>query len=249
MENEFIFTAEFIPAYVLIALIAYILGSISFAVIFSRVFTNRDVRNYGSGNAGATNVFRAIGILPGILTFICDIAKGAAAILCSRWIYRLLVREKGLPESAAALSIAMCVAGIFALLGHLYPLYFGFKGGKGVLTVGGIILMLSPVRFLFVLLAFIVVFAITQRVSMGSCAAAIAYPITTFIHCMFFEHRADPSAYPMAYVWIMTAMAVLLGAGVLIKHKDNIRRMIAGTEPKMVFKSKKGESEQEKKYS
>ena len=249
MENEFIFTSARIPAYRLIALIAEVLGAISVAVRFSRVFTHRDVRDYGSGNAGATNVFRAIGVIPGILTFIFDLAKGAGAILCSRWIYQLLIKEKGLPGSPAAMSIAMCVAGIFALLGHLYPLYFGFKGGKGVLTVGGIILMLSPIRFLFILLAFVIVFALSRRVSMGSCAAAVAYPVTTFIHCMFFEHRADPAAYPMVYVWIMTAMAVLLAAVVLIKHKDNIRRMIAGTEPKMVFKSKKSQSGQEEKYS
>ena len=248
MENEFVFTSALIPAYLLIALVAYVLGSISFAVIFSRAIARRDVRNYGSGNAGATNVFRSVGIVPGILTFIFDLAKGAAAILCSRWIYQLLVREKGLPDSPAALGIATCVAAIFAVLGHLYPLYFGFKGGKGVLTVGGIILMIAPVRFLFLLLIFLIVFAISKRVSAGSCAVAVAYPIITLIHCWFFEHRADPAAYPVVYVAIMTAMSVLLGAVVLIKHKDNIRRLIAGTEPRMVFKSDKGASEQEKKY-
>ncbi len=248
MENEFVFTAGLIPAYLLIALISYVLGSISFAVIFSRAFTHHDVREYGSGNAGATNVFRAIGVVPGILTFVFDLAKGAAAILCSRWVYQLLVREKGLPDSPAALGIATCIAAIFAVLGHLYPLYFGFKGGKGVLTVAGIILMIAPVRFLILLGIFIIVFALSQRVSAGSCAVSVAYPIVTFIHCWFFQHRADPAAYPMIYVWIMTGMAMLLGAVVLIKHKDNIRRIIAGTEPKMVFKSKNTESGQEKKY-
>ena len=101
------FTPGMIPVYMLIALIAYLLGSISFAVIYSKALAGRDVRDYGSGNAGATNVFRAAGVLPGILTFVCDLGKGALAILCSRGIYQLAVAEKGLPDSPAAVSIGM----------------------------------------------------------------------------------------------------------------------------------------------
>lgn len=244
------FTPGVIPVYMLIALIAYLLGSISFAVIYSKALAGRDVRDYGSGNAGATNVFRAAGVLPGILTFVCDLGKGALAILCSRSVYQLGVAEKGLPDSPAAVSIGMCVAGIFAVLGHLYPLYFDFRGGKGVLTIGGIILMLSPIRFLCVLGVFLLVFALTQTVSKGSCACGAAYPIVTFLHCWFFEHTKSPDIYPTSYVVIQTAMAVVLAAILLIKHKENIKRMIAGTEPKMVFKTKKTPaSDQESKYN
>ncbi len=239
MTSELTISAPLIGGYLLTALISYMLGSISFAIIFSELFNSKDVRDYGSGNAGATNVFRSVGIKAGICTFVLDLAKGAAAIAISECVYRMIVSEFSMPSSIAAISIGKCIAGIFAVLGHLYPLYFEFRGGKGVLTISGIILMLSPIRFLIVLGVFIVVFAITRTVSKGSCAGGLAYPIITFLNCYYGEYKANPVMFPKVYVVIQTVMAVVLASILIIKHKENIKRMIAGTEPKMVFKKNK----------
>ena len=235
MTNDFTLSAGLVTAYVTTAVMAYLLGSISFAIIYSWFFAKKDVRKLGSGNAGATNVFRSIGVLPGVLTFICDLGKGVLALVCSDAIITTTVSES-LSDSSAAKSLGFCVAGLFAVLGHLYPVYFGFRGGKGVLTVAGIILMMSPVRFLFLLGVFIVMFIFTQTVSICSITAAAAYPVITFLYCYFAEHSADAVRFPMSYVWMQTCLALILGGIMIIKHRSNIVRIMNGTEPKLTIK-------------
>ena len=229
--------SDIFEAYWITALVAYMLGSMSFAIIFSWVFEKKDVRDYGSGNAGATNVFRSVGIAPGVLTFIMDFVKGAAAMALSRVIFNVECGTGG--ELDADRSICFCIAGLFALLGHLYPVYFGFRGGKGVLTLGGIMLILSPVRFLIVLVIFIIMFASTQIVSLSSCVCAILYPVVTFIQLYFFYYRRSPEIYNGRFLLIQTLMAVVFGAIVLIKHHSNIKRIFNGTEQKLVIKGHK----------
>lgn len=234
MSNDLNPSLALAGAYTLSAVVSYLLGSISFAVIFSWIFSHDDVRKYGSGNAGATNVFRTIGIKAGICTFICDLLKGALALWLSNCIYSAIVA----PENGSGLaerSICLGIAGLFALLGHLYPLYFNFRGGKGVLTLAGIILMLSPIRFLCLLGVFIIVFALTRLVSAGSCICALCYPIITFVYCYFIEHARAPQNYSMRYVLFQTGIALIFGSIVLIKHRTNIARIFAGTEAKMEF--------------
>jgi len=226
-------------AFILSAIIAYLLGSISFAVIFSRLFARDDVRNHGSGNAGATNVFRSIGIGAGICTFVCDLAKGAAAILVSRMLLAWAGITADVQEYIPLIYIAESVAGLFAVLGHLYPVFFGFRGGKGILTLGGIILMLSPVRFLALLGVFLISFALTRTVSVGSIMDGITYPIITFIHCWFFQRAQQPEIYTTRYVLIQVILAALFGLIVVFRHSSNIKRILDGTESKMVFKTKK----------
>ncbi|MBQ4312816.1 MAG: glycerol-3-phosphate 1-O-acyltransferase PlsY [Clostridia bacterium] len=242
METAFILSWQLVKVYAIAALVAYMLGSISFAVIFSRLLAKRDVRQLGSGNAGATNVFRSIGIKAGIGTFVCDFAKGALAIVCSRAIFDAIMGAD-FPNAAGAKSIGMCIAGLFAVLGHIFPVYFNFKGGKGVLTLGGIIFILSPLRFACLIVIFAIVFYFTRTVSIGSCAVAIAYPIITLLTTWLIDYRSDPIQYSPTYVIIQTVVAVIFGAIVLITHRSNIKRILSGTEPKMVFKNNKKDDE------
>lgn len=235
MANNFTLSAGLVAAYALAALVAYLLGSISFAVIYSWLFAKTDVRRLGSGNAGATNVFRTIGVWPGVLTFVCDMGKGVLALVCSDAIIGTLVYGAA-TDSTASKSVGYCIAGLFAVLGHLYPVYFDFRGGKGVLTIAGIILMMSPIRFAFLFAVFALVFALTRTVSKGSCAAALAYPMITFLYCWFGEHMVDAACWPTSYVWMQTGLAVVLGALMLIKHRSNIARILNGTEPKLEIK-------------
>ena len=226
-------------AFALSAVIAYLLGSLSFAVIFSKLFAKDDVRNHGSGNAGTTNVFRSIGVGAGICTFFCDFAKGAAAILVSRLLMSWAGYPADVPENAPIIYIAESVAGLFAVLGHLYPVFFGFRGGKGIMTLAGIIFMLSPARFLALLGVFLISFAITRTVSVGSIMDGITYPIITFIHCWFFQRAQNPAIYTTSYVLVQVAIAAVFGLIVIFKHRSNINRILNGTEPKMSFKTKK----------
>lgn len=235
MTNDFTLSAGLVTAYVTTAVMAYLLGSISFAIIYSWFFAKKDVRKLGSGNAGATNVFRSIGVLPGVLTFVCDLGKGVLALVCSNAIINTMVSD-GLADSSASKSLGFCIAGLFAVLGHLYPVYFGFRGGKGVLTVAGIILMMSPMRFLFLLGVFLIAFALTQTVSICSITAAAAYPVITFLYCFFAEHAQNAARWPMSYVWMQTVLAVILGGIMIVKHRSNIVRILNGTEPKLTIK-------------
>lgn len=220
-------------AYWISALVAYMLGSLSFAVIFSWLFEKTDVRNYGSGNAGATNVFRSVGFWPGLLTFVLDFAKGAAAMALSTVIFNIACGKEAF---VAERSICFCIAGLFALLGHLYPVYFGFRGGKGVMTMAGIMLIISPLRLLCSVMVFVIAFGITRIVSVGSCACGIAYPILTFLELYFRYHKQQPDVYDTKYLITQTAMAVVFGGIILFKHKSNIKRILNGTEPKSTIK-------------
>ena len=118
------------------AIASYLLGSISFAIIITYIFTKKDVRDSGSGNAGMTNVLRTVGVLPAILTLLGDLGKAIAAIYVSRFLFSSL-------DIQNAAQIGMYVGGLFVLLGHIYPLFFKFKGGKGVLTCAGVFLVLD----------------------------------------------------------------------------------------------------------
>ena len=139
------------------AVIAYLLGSISFSIIFTRLLANhQDIRTMGSGNAGMTNVLRSVGKLAAFLTFICDFAKGALAVLIARTIFQYVCTANGFPLSWA--QYGTYLAGLAAILGHIYPVYFGFRGGKGVLTTAAMMLVLDWRVFLCTLVVFAIVF-------------------------------------------------------------------------------------------
>ena len=195
--------------FAIIAVCAYLLGSLSFAIIVSKLTLGKDIRNYGSGNAGLTNAYRTMGAKKTLLVLLGDIAKGAAAVSIGMVL---------------AGPVGQLTAGIFVILGHMFPLYFGFKGGKGVL-VGAVMLAFFDWRvFGIAFVLFLLSVIVTKWISLGSILGAVSFPITTWV-----VYR-DP---------VLTAMALGMAAVVVFMHRSNIGRIIRGKENKFSFKSKK----------
>ena len=182
---------------------AYLLGSIPFGLLLGRALTGADVRRSGSGNIGATNVARSLGAGAGIATLLLDASKGALAA----WIGGRVLG----PEGAAA-------AGLAATLGHIFPLYLGFRGGKGVATGLGAFLVVDPYAALAAVAVFLLVVALTRRVSAGSLAGSLALPFA-----LFFREAA-------ALIQVAGWACALL---VLFRHRSNMTRLLAGTEPRI----------------
>jgi glycerol-3-phosphate acyltransferase PlsY len=202
-----------------VAAAAYLLGSIPFGLLLAKVFGRVDVRTSGSGNIGATNVARVAGPVAGALTLLLDTAKGAAAVL-------LAARFSN--ESA----MWMMVAGLGVLLGHIFPIWLNFKGGKGVATALGIFLALCPLAALSALALFAAVAAYWRYVSLSSIAAAAAMPL------LIYFLWAPPHAPPTVIIFGTMTAALLI----IYKHDANIQRLIEGAEPKFSFsKSEKNE--------
>lgn len=192
-----------------LSILAYLLGSIPFGLVLTRLFTSIDIRNTGSGNIGATNVRRMAGNLLGFLTLLGDVLKGALPTLLAVALFR------GEPCEAAQ-AITACVA-VAAFAGHLFPVYLGFKtGGKGVATALGGCLVMAPLAVLFFLIIFVGVVKITRRVSAGSLVAtALLVPAIWF------------TTASVAYLAGSLTMAVFIVG----RHRDNLKRLFAGTEP------------------
>ena len=209
----------FSPTNLLLLCVAYLLGSIPFGLILSKVFGGKDVRTSGSGNIGATNVARVVGSAAGILTLLLDAAKGGLAVwLAGRY-----------SEQSAA---TIMLAGIAALLGHCFPVWLKFKGGKGVATALGVFLMLAPLAALGDALFFFVVVLVWRYVSLGSISAAAAMPLLVYF-------LWAPGHAPPLVVIFGTLFAALL---VIVKHDANLQRLVDGTEPKFSFGKSKEES-------
>lgn len=204
----------------------YLLGSISFAVIFSKLFARKDVRDSGSGNAGMTNVLRTVGKLPAVLTLIGDLSKAVAAIYLAKWLFSSLTFQE-------AERIGMYIGGIFVLLGHIFPLFFGFRGGKGVLTCAGVFLVLDWQLCLVCIAIFIIIALSTGYVSLGSILSMGAAPFLTLI--VGLTLRAD-ILLPRTVIWQTVFVFVIAGISIFM-HRENIKRLINGTEN--CFKKKK----------
>ena len=198
--------------------VAYLLGSIPFGLILARLFGGGDVRKEGSGNTGATNVARVAGPLAGILTLLLDGAKGAVAVL---------IAARYSNESATW----MVIAGLSALVGHCFPVWLKFKGGKGVATAAGVYLMLCPPAFLGGLILFLLVVGFSHYVSLGSVAAAVAMPL--LIYFLWAPHHAPPP--------VVTFGALAVAMLIVYKHDGNLQRLVEGTEPKFSFRRKNAE--------
>jgi glycerol-3-phosphate acyltransferase PlsY len=212
--------AELNATLVSIPAAAYLLGSIPFGLLLGKLFGKSDVRKAGSGNIGATNVARVAGPFAGILTLLLDAAKGALAVILAA---RLSDQS----------STWMMIAGLCALVGHCFPIWLGFHGGKGVATAAGVFLVLCPPAFLGAIILFILVVLYWRFVSLGSMSAAAAMPL--LIYFFWAPHHAPPYA-----VTFGSLAAALL---IVYKHDANIQRLVQGDEPKFSFRKKPSEED------
>ena len=200
--------------YIIVALLAYFIGSISFSVIFSRKFAGFDVREKGSGNAGTTNVLRTAGTKLALLTLLCDILKGVVAILIAFIASEIWRDVDG--------TLLKYLAGFFAILGHTFPIFFEFRGGKGVATALGVLITLNWKIGLICLIFAVIIIAFTKMVSVGSILAAVLYPILTIFM----------SDFKFSTVLVSVFIALL----VIFNHRENLRRIKNATENKLSFK-------------
>lgn len=210
-------------AYIIVAIIAYLLGSISFSIIFSKKMAGFDVRQKGSGNAGTTNVLRSVGKKAAVFTLICDVLKGVVAILIAYLIGKIV---KDLNNS-----LLVQIAGIAVIIGHTFPIFFGFKGGKGIATSLGVLLITNWNIGLICLVFALVLMALTRIVSLGSIAAAILFPV--LVLCMSTNVYIS-NAYIAEGNYII--YAIILAVLVVFNHRANVKRLLNGTENKLDFK-------------
>lgn len=208
--------------YIIIALIAYAIGSINFSVIISKKMAGFDIREKGSGNAGSTNMLRSIGKKAALITLICDVLKGVVAVLIAV-IAGLIIKD-------VDKAFLVQIAGILVVIGHTFPIFFGFKGGKGVATSLGVLLITNWQIGLICLVFALVIMALSRMVSLGSISAAILFPVLTlFIHTHFI---VDASGIKFL------VFSIILAGVVIFNHRSNIQRILSGTENKLSFKKK-----------
>jgi glycerol-3-phosphate acyltransferase PlsY len=194
--------------------LAYLLGSIPFGYLLVRTFRKEDIRATGSGNIGATNVARSGAKGLAIATLILDLGKGSLAVIAAF----LLARHSGLLDSAQAFDLAMAAA-VAAVVGHVFPVWLGFRGGKGVATALGVFLALNPLLALSILIVFAAVFALTRYVSLSSIIAAASVPLIALV----VGHNQSI---------IVRSGYIFIALLVILKHHENIRRLLAGKESK-----------------
>ncbi|HNW25019.1 MAG TPA: glycerol-3-phosphate 1-O-acyltransferase PlsY [Candidatus Cloacimonas sp.] len=200
----------------LMLLLAYFWGSIPFGLLAGKILYHKDIRKEGSGNIGATNALRAFGTVTGFFVLLLDMVKGYLPVILA-----ISLLGKGSPFIA--------LTALFVILGHIFPVYLGFKGGKGVATAAGAFLALMPISLLFALLAFIIVAAVFRYVSVASICAAFVLEG----HCFY---RLLKIGKPDYATLILVTIVVLM---IITKHKSNLERLVNKTEPKLKF-TKKG---------
>ncbi len=214
--------------YILIAVISYFLGSLNFSIILSRTIEKRDIRESGSGNAGATNMLRTYGKLFAVLTMIGDILKVALAIFIAFLILGtpldMIFNIADNKETAVTMILYKEFAGFFCVLGHIFPLYFKFKGGKGVAACTGMVILVDWRIALILFAIFVITIAVSKMISLGSIIIAILYPVLIGV---FYQNI------------VLILIAVLFASIVIVAHRQNIKRILNGTENKLSSKKNK----------
>ena len=219
-------------------LIAYLIGGINPAIIITKMKTGEDIRKMGSGNAGFTNVLRSVGKGPAIATIVCDYLKGIIAVLIGWWIFSSMSVTNGVAPLEYA-KYGRYLAGVFVILGHSFPIYFGFKGGKGVVTANALMLVVDFRVFLMIIATFLIIFFCTKLISLGSISCAILYPVYTLFVTYFFDYLpllGTENELRFRFVLISTGCALIVGTMVVAMHRANIHRLLSGTEKKIKAK-------------
>jgi len=206
--------------YIIVAVVAYLLGSIPFGYILVRLFRKQDVRQIGSGNIGATNVARSGAKGLGIATLILDAAKGYAAVKIGIQLSLGFYDYVGV-EGARRIYTGAAIAAVFAILGHMYPVWLKFKGGKGVATGVGVFLALAPAAVGLVLVIFVVIVWFSRYVSLGSIIATASFPLLAWL---LYRNSKAP------VIFLAAALAAFM---IIAKHHQNIRRLLSGTEHRL----------------
>ncbi len=219
-------TVLLVACIALCIVIPYLLGSINTGIILSKVMYHDDIRNHGSGNAGATNALRTYGKKFGALTFLGDFLKSVIATL----IGSLLLSG----------TLGGAIAGLFVMIGHMFPIYYNFKGGKGVACAAAVVLFLEPISFLILMTFFVVIVLGTKYVSLGSCMAIALFPvIASMIQNLYV-------AFTGQGLGAIPVVGVLMAVLVVYMHRANIKRLLNGTESKLSLGKKKGDGDKKK---
>lgn len=217
---------------------AYLISSVNTSIIVTRIVKHEDIRKLGSGNAGFTNVLRCVGKGPAIITFVGDFLKGVISIMIP---YIMTLNMGSDPHDQQMRTIILYLGGIFAVLGHMFPIYYKFKGGKGVVTTAAVMLMTDWRVLIIELLIFAVFFMITKIVSKGSLMCAAAYPFVAAALRLLDSMGVLPALIPIndptpMFIACVFVLTFINGAAVIIKHKDNIKRILDGSEKKITKK-------------
>ncbi|MCI9671497.1 MAG: glycerol-3-phosphate acyltransferase [Lawsonibacter sp.] len=215
---------DLIYSAVITAVVAYLCGCFNGAVIVSKYILRDDVRTHGSGNAGLTNFFRTFGGPLTLVVILTDVLKAVVAIIAGVWLTGQLMRISSGEMDLVARILAKYWAGLFCLLGHMFPCMFHFKGGKGILSGGTIAIMIDWRIALVVWGGFLVLAVVTKYVSLGSCWAGASFPFATW----FVYHDT-----------VLLVLAVVIGGLILYMHRGNIHRLLTGTENKFSLHHKK----------
>ena len=218
--------------YIIIAIIAYLIGSVNFGVIISKKMAGFDVREKGSGNAGSTNVLRTVGKKAAAITLVCDILKGVVSVLIA------VIVGKIVKDINPAILVEL--AAFFVIVGHTFPVFFKFKGGKGVATSLGIVMLINWKIGLICLVFALAIMALTKMVSFGSISTAVLFSVLV----LFANNFRDSFIVEFDLSFIVFAIA--LAALVIFNHRSNLKRIMSGTENKLNFKKKAEENKSEK---
>ena len=215
MTTLYTLLAQTLNPYILIAIcvtlcivVPYLLGSVNFALVISKAFYKDDIRNHGSGNAGMTNMLRTYGKGAAAGTLLCDLLKAVVAVWFGQFVFGY---------------IGAYIAGLFSVLGHIFPIFFKFKGGKGVATTAAMVLAINPLAFAILFALFILIVATTKYVSLGSVICMFVYPVLT---------------YYLGGQGFATLFSFAVAAIVIFMHRSNIKRLMSGTENKISLSKK-----------
>lgn len=217
---------------------AYLIGSINFAVIFTKHFTKNDIRDFGSGNAGTTNVMRVGGLKPGILTFVCDALKGFAASLLGKYLFSIIISSN--PSLSWAYPVyGAYLCGFVCMLGHVFPIFYQFRGGKGVAVSVGIYAVCCPKAIVLGLIVFALVTLLTKTVSIGSLIATVTVISLSVVFYNspigIFKTELDSAA---SLLW-QSVLSIGMGVTIILKHIPNIKRLFSGEEKKIKIRRNK----------